>query len=117
MSRRRRRRRERSLLLLACGVVSIIAGYRVCAVRPKPLGDLSIPATAPVPVRAASVRETPPVVFAHSVIRGGARSAAELTRALDRDPVATAHYQGFRGSAAQLDHLSQGRLAYVSYRI
>src|SRR5947208_1625631 len=117
MSRRRRPRRGRRLLYFACGVAFSIAVYWVYAVRSKPPDDLRVTAVGPVPVRAASVRERPPVVFAHSVIRGGARSAAELTRTLDHDPVAAAHYQGFRDSVAQLERLRRSRPAYVSYRM
>jgi hypothetical protein len=74
------------------------------------------PALANMPVRAASMRE-PRVVYPYSVIKGGAWSAAGLTQALAVDPVAAAHYTGFRISAARLARLERARVAYVSYRV
>ncbi len=95
----------------------IIAGCWYRAVTLHPPADLPVAPAVLAPVRAASVRASSPAVFPHSVIPGGARSAAELTAALDRDPVAAAHYKGFRTFATRLEHLDRATVAYISYRI
>ena len=57
------------------------------------------------------------LVYPYSVIPGGVQSAAELQSALERDPVAAKHYQGFKVDSATLVRMPIEKLAYVSYRI
>src|SRR5215813_14195616 len=103
MSRRRRRRRSRLPVCLPCGVVLFAACYWQYAANFRTAnGDTARanaaePTTAPV--RPASVHQRIRPVYPHSIIPGGAYSPAELTDALDRDPVAAAHYSGFHVSA------------------
>jgi hypothetical protein len=56
-------------------------------------------------------------VYSYSVIPGGASSAQSLQAALHRDPIAAAHYIGFRVQNARVIHLTHERRAHVSYRI
>lgn len=68
---------------------------------------------------AAAVQPARPVkvVYRNSVLPGGVGSAAELTAALARDPVAAAHYAGFDAAAARPVQVVHSRMAHVSYRI
>jgi hypothetical protein len=54
-------------------------------------------------------------IFLHSVIPGGAFSAAELARARRTDPVVALHYADF-GSDTHVARLMQDELVYISYR-
>jgi len=56
-------------------------------------------------------------VYSYSVIPGGVSSAHSLRAALHRDPIAAAHYVGFRVQDARLIRLTTERRAHVSYRI
>lgn len=56
-------------------------------------------------------------VYSYSVIPGGVSSAQGLQAALRRDPIAAAHYAGFRVQDARLIHLTSERRAHVSYRM
>ncbi|MDE3166703.1 MAG: hypothetical protein KGN36_12930 [Acidobacteriota bacterium] len=67
-------------------------------------------------VRAASRPEIVRAVYPYSVIPGGAWSRAELVGALGRDPVAAAHYRGFRAETAHVEWMPEARAAYVSFR-
>ena len=121
MSRRRRRRRNRLPVRVACGVVLSAACYWQYAANFRTAnGDTArANATEPTtaPVRPASVRRQVRPVYPHSIIPSGAYSSVELTDALDRDPVAAAHYSGFHASAVRLEYLEKTRLVYLSYRV
>ncbi len=67
-------------------------------------------------VRAATRPEIVRAVYPYSVIPGGAWSRAELVGALGRDPVAAAHYRGFRAETAHVEWMPEARAAYVSFR-
>jgi hypothetical protein len=56
-------------------------------------------------------------VYPYSVIPGGVVSAKELVNALQRDPVAAAHYSDFHAQSAHVVRLSNARQLYVSYRV
>ncbi len=56
-------------------------------------------------------------VYPYSVIPGGVVSAEKLQTALRQDPVAAAHYRGFRSGSAHVIRLASDRQVYVSYRI
>jgi hypothetical protein len=56
-------------------------------------------------------------VYSHSVIPGGVSSAQTLQAALHRDPIAAAHYVGFRVQDARLVRLTNEPRAHVSYRM
>lgn len=56
-------------------------------------------------------------VYSYSVIPGGVSSAQNLQAALHRDPIAAAHYVGFRVQDARLIRLTNEHRAHVSYRI
>jgi hypothetical protein len=55
-------------------------------------------------------------MFQHSVIPGGVRDAAELTKAINDDPVVARHYRDVNVAAVRRATLSADRHAYVSYR-
>lgn len=55
-------------------------------------------------------------VYPYSIIPGGAWSRAELTSALERDPVAAEHYRGLRAEAAHMERMPGARAVYVSFR-
>jgi hypothetical protein len=57
------------------------------------------------------------LVYRNSVIPGGVHSQSELASALQRDPVAAAHYAGFDVAATRIVRVEQSRLVHVSYRI
>jgi hypothetical protein len=56
-------------------------------------------------------------VYSYSVIPGGATTAKMLLAALRRDPVAAAHYAGFRVEATRVIRLGSEQRAHVSYRM
>jgi hypothetical protein len=56
-------------------------------------------------------------LFPYSVIPGGVGNEIELARALANDPVAAAHYQGFRLAKARVIRVNEARAVYVSYRL
>jgi len=56
-------------------------------------------------------------VYPYSVIAGGVRNKTELQAALRHDPVAAAHYAGFRTSSARVVRIVAARRVYVSYRL
>jgi hypothetical protein len=106
---------------VACGVVFFAACYWQYAANFRTAngdtarGNATEPATAPV--RPASIHRQLRPIYPHSIIPGGAYSSAELRDALDRDPVAAAHYSGFHTSVVRVKRLETARLAYLSYRI
>jgi hypothetical protein len=57
------------------------------------------------------------LVYPYSVIPGGVVSSKELVTALQRDPVAAAHYSDFRADSARIMRLPSARQVYVSYRL
>jgi hypothetical protein len=85
---------------------------------PAPAGG-SHPATAAF--RAVPVLDpiilTRGAIYPYSVIPGGARSRAELLRAINSDKVVAAHYDGFRADHAEATHAAGPRPVHVSYRI
>jgi hypothetical protein len=56
-------------------------------------------------------------VYPYSVIRGGAYSASELVRALDRDPVAAQHYAVFQRARVHAAESPFSEPVFLSYRI
>ena len=56
-------------------------------------------------------------LFPYSVIPGGAVSVAELTRAIQHDPVVAGHYSGFNVAGSRVIVLDKESPFYVSYRI
>ena len=102
-----------SILIVAAGLWLAEKPDRVR----KPLPEMTLMA-APA-VRASVAEEAKPVrlVYRNSVIPGGAHGAAELAAALQRDPVAAAHYANFDVAAAHVVQVGQSRLVHVSYRI
>jgi hypothetical protein len=56
-------------------------------------------------------------IYPYSIIPGGVADAKKLQTALQQDPVAAAHYRGFRGESAHVIRLVSDRQVYVSYRI
>src|SRR5271169_7267636 len=56
-------------------------------------------------------------LYPYSVIPRGVTGAHELVSALRYDPVATAHYEGFRIVSARLLRNSTDRQVFVSYRL
>jgi hypothetical protein len=59
----------------------------------------------------------PAFIYPYSIIPGGAYSRSELVTTMARDPVAAAHYQGFRADSVVTAPVAAERWAYVSYRI
>lgn len=59
----------------------------------------------------------PRLVYPYSIVPGGVGDGAELRQAIERDPVAAAHYAGFRVERAIPAALAGDRLAHVSYRV
>jgi hypothetical protein len=55
--------------------------------------------------------------YRYSIIPGGAYTVAELKAALERDPVAAAHYSDFNLAKARLMTLDADMQFYVSYRV
>jgi hypothetical protein len=51
------------------------------------------------------------------VIRGGVYSSQELDRALEADPVASAHYAGFDRTRVQAVRATSAQMVYASYRV
>jgi hypothetical protein len=56
-------------------------------------------------------------VYPYSVIPGGVVTSKELVSALQRDPVAAAHYSDFHAGSARVMRLPSARQVYVSYRL
>jgi hypothetical protein len=74
-------------------------------------------ATFAAPVRSAVERRLSRPVYPYSVIRGGAYSVAELEAALGKDPVASAHYAGFRRDGLRMTNAPRPLRMYASYRM
>lgn len=74
----------------------------------------------PIPRRADDVslrgRAARPI-FNGSVVPGGVYSLEELRAVIERDPVVAAHYRAMNVDEMHLVTLTEGRAAYVSYRI
>lgn len=116
--RRRRGHRRRLTFPKALAGAGVCLLFLAIGVR---LRSGEAPAVAAVagndaPVRSAAVR-APRTVYPHSVIRGGVYSAAELDQALDRDPVAAAHYAGFNRASSRPIRAEAASLMYASYRV
>lgn len=56
-------------------------------------------------------------VYPYSVIAGGIRGAADLQRAIARDPVVANHFAGFDVSRARMVELARPRPVHVAYRV
>ena len=76
--------------------------------------------TPPLPRRSDDVllhgREARPI-FNGSVVPGGVYSLEELRAVIARDPVVAAHYRAMHVDQMHLVTLTEGKAAYVSYRI
>jgi hypothetical protein len=81
--------------------------------RPGPRASANADVVAPETVRVTEVRP----VFRHSVVPGGVFSTAEVTAAMDRDPVVAAHYAKLDLAALRVEVVSRPQWAHVSYRI
>ena len=57
------------------------------------------------------------VFYPYSVIPGGAKSEAELRRAVAHDAIVASHYADFDLKKTQLTRLSAARAVFVSYRV
>ena len=113
--RRRRRRKSRPWLVIlaasALFLLALTAYHRL---------NLPEPRSAPPALvirRSAAIRRGAGITYPYSIIPGGAYSRGELIRALERDPIAAAHYQGFRTESAAATPAASVRWAYVSYRL
>jgi hypothetical protein len=74
----------------------------------------------PTPRRSGDITlrgHQPRPVYNGSVVAGGVYSTAELSAALNRDPIVAAHYRGVDPGAMRAVTLTAGRAAYVSYRV
>lgn len=118
---RRGKKRNRNRVLPFC-LASLIALAAVAfvAVRSLPLSHVAKPGIAPI-TTGPHPADQPPLasvtrVYPFSVIPGGVGSAAELKRAVSRDPVVAEHYSDFGVSGARVVALNQGKALYVSYR-
>ena len=76
------------------------------------VGGLDLSAVNTMPVSDADR-----AVYQDSIVPGGVRSAAEVMRAMDRDPVVAAHYANVDPIALRRAQLEAPALAHVSYRI
>ena len=119
-SRRLRWRRQRRLTqVLAITGVVCLGAYVSVSFAPalnrqvKAVVANTRGANAVTPVKLAATRP----VYPYSIIKGGAYSRAELIAALDRDPVAARHYQGFRRSMTRMVSSPFTKPVYLSYRV
>jgi len=55
--------------------------------------------------------------YPYSVVPGGIRSAADLKRVAQRDPVVAAHYAGFDFDHARIVRLTLAQTVFLSYRV
>lgn len=125
MSRRRHRARRvpkrpvhRFYVLLA-GITVLIVGagcfFFGCPAE-QPLHSLwsSLNARSP---RQAAEEESSRLIYPYSVVAGGVHNPQELREAIDTDPVAAAHYAGFKLAKGRVIKLQHDRYAYVSFRV
>jgi hypothetical protein len=56
-------------------------------------------------------------LFLYSVIPGGVENVSDLGRAIVNEPLAAAHYQGFRLARARVIRVNEERAVYASYRL
>jgi hypothetical protein len=103
------------LTLLLAGCLAFLCVRRYVRVPADPTRRAVYPVQSPV--RPASTREPERLVYPYSVLIGGAWSRTELTNRLAADPVASAHYRGFKVAAARTEQLSASQRLYVSYRV
>ena len=118
--RRRKWRRQRRILRVIAIIGStwaVAAGYVFLfpLLTRKANEILATRRTASV-VHAVKGRPSRPI-YPYSVIRGGAYSSAELSDALERDPVAARHYASFRRSAVHVTRSNFSQPVFLSYRI
>lgn len=119
-----RRRRTRARALSAICFLSVFFGTLTLLWRadqgPLPVADpagrfvvggLELAAT-PIEVSDSDRPE-----YHYSIVRGGVRSADEVERAMDRDPVVAAHYADIDVSALRRARLKEPTTTHVSYRI
>jgi hypothetical protein len=113
----RRQRRVLRAVSAALSICALAAAYLFLfpALTRKTHKTLSSRQSAPALQAVKSLPSRP--VYPYSVIRGGAYSAAELTDALDSDPVAARHYAGFRRSAVYLTASTFSQPVFLSYRL
>lgn len=120
---RHSRSRATKIVLIVLGLSIALAWF---AVRHSPApasslafslddASLALPSHLTVDFPAAASAERP--LYPYSVIPRGATSARELQTALEADPVAAAHYAGFRAAEARVLRVHKDRPVYVSYRL
>jgi hypothetical protein len=57
------------------------------------------------------------IVYPYSVVPGGVHSAAELTAAVEADPIVAAHYTHLSVPALRQERVRERRAVYMSYRV
>jgi len=121
-SRRARasRRRSRAIILavtLSAGLTAALLVATSLSFAPNEVGDQQ-GADIPVPpLLNAALEPLDQAVYPYSVVPGGVHSPAELTQAVQRDPVVAAHYTHVDVTRARVATVAAPRRAYVSYRI
>ena len=106
------------LLLLGAAAVTLFHPWSLAT--PAPASVLAT--TGPVTARGLQVlADEPALSFApghpYSVIPGGIHSEKQLAEVLAHDPVVARHYANFDVQKLRFVRLSEGRDAYVSYRL
>jgi hypothetical protein len=78
-----------------------------------------VSANSPPPIPAAQPADAANnhPVYAHSIVKGGIHSVAELLEVLRTNPEVAAHYRNFDVSKAQIVTLNHPLIGFVSYRI
>lgn len=69
------------------------------------------------PTTSSSAAKGDHPVYAHSIVKGGIHSVAELLEVLRTNPEVAAHYRNFNVSKARIVRLNHPLLGYVSYRM
>ena len=82
-----------------------------------PAGDSDGQSSSSSSNSAAVAGIAPHPLYPYSIISGGARSRAELARAIENDPVVARHYADFKVAGTRVIRLEHSELMYVSYRI
>jgi hypothetical protein len=106
------------LLLLGAATVSLFHPWSLA----KPAPGSVLATSGPLAARGFQVVASDPAVSSvpghpYSVIPGGIHSEKQLAEVLAHDPLVAQHYANFDVRKLRFVRLSQGRDAYVSYRL
>lgn len=68
-------------------------------------------------LRRAEQNESSHLIYPYSIVAGGVHSPDELREAIETDPVAAAHYAGFKLAKGHVIRLQHDTYAYLSFRV